>query len=344
MAIDRGAQIHAFLNRIGWSKAQRQRLAGDASARRYERLSHGPNGAGAVLMDAPPMTCSTTGAFVQIATFLRAQGFSAPRILHADLGLGLLLLEDLGDNLFTRIAQADPQAAPGLYDAATDFLIALHNTRPPQDVALLDSTALSAMIGVTYDWYRPARDPNAKSAAIAALGDALGRLAPCSPVLALRDFHGENLIWLAKREGVTRVGLLDFQDAFLGHPAYDLISLIRDARHDVPEEIAQRAIKRYLAASGHDEAAFTHAAATLAVQRNLRILGVFARLALRDAKPVYLAFMPRVWRYLMRDLAHPDLQELQAIIRRDLPAPNPEFLQAMRAKCPIHPQTHPMPQ
>lgn len=344
MSTDRAAQTRAFLHRAGWASARRQRLAGDASARRYERLSRGPNGAGAVLMDAPPATCPTTSAFVRIATFLRAQGFSAPRILHRDLAQGFLLLEDLGDDLFARVAEAKPKVAPDLYDAATDFLIALHNIRPPQDVEALDDTTLSAMIGVTYDWYRPTPDPIAKSAAIAMLGDALGRLAPCSPVLALRDFHGENLVWLSERRGVGRVGLLDFQDAFIGHPAYDLISLTRDARHDVSDATAKRAITRYITASGRDEASFMRAAATLAVQRNLRILGVFARLALRDARLGYQAFIPRVWRYLMRDLAHPDLQDLRAIISRDLPAPSPEFLRDMRIKCPTPPLARPLPQ
>lgn len=327
---DRDRQITRFLQSAGWADATRRPLAGDASARRYERLSEGPGGRSCVFMDAPPARCPTTAAFVNIAGFLRIHGFSAPEILGADIPRGLLLLEDLGDDLFARMAHADPTAEPGLYDAATDFLIALHAIAPPHGLAVLDNAELSRMIGVTYEWYLPGPDAGRKSAAMQAMQTALDGLAPHRPVVALRDFHAENLIWLANRTGLARVGLLDFQDAFLGHPAYDLISLTRDARRDVSEEIAQRATARYVTATGCDRGALEHASAVLAAQRNLRILGVFARLARRDGKPDYLPLIPRVWAYLQRDLAHPGLEELRMILARDLPVPDSSFLQNLR--------------
>ncbi len=331
----RSAEIAAFLNGAGWARARRVPLAGDASARRYERLTSGPGGGRAVLMDAPPALCPTTGAFVEIATHLRGLGFSAPRIFAADIPRGLLLLEDLGDDLFARVARANPGAAPELYAAAIDVLIALHKAPPPPDLGALENAGLARMIGVTYEWYCP--DPGGKQAAMQALHTALDGIAPFTPVLALRDFHAENLIWLPGRKGVARVGLLDFQDAFSGHPAYDLISLTRDARRDVSQDLAAQISARYIAATGQDAAAFRRASAILAVQRNLRILGVFARLARRDGKPGYIPFIPRVWGHLMRDLAHPALGDLRAILARDLPEPDDDFLNKLRASCKTSP-------
>ncbi len=326
----RVAEIAAFLEGAGWAGALRAPLAGDASARRYERLTGGPGGARAVLMDAPPARCPTTPAFVRIARHLRALGFSAPEVFEADIPRGLLLLEDLGDSLFARILRTDPAREAPLYAAAADLLAALHETTPPAGLARPDPRELSAMVGVTFDWYFPTSDPAGKQAATEALGAALETIAPCRPVMALRDFHAENLLWLPERRGIARIGLLDFQDAFLGHPAYDLVSLTRDARRDVSPETARGTTARYLAATGLDAEAFAHAAAILAVQRNLRILGVFARLARRDGKPGYIRLIPRVWRHLTADLAHPALRELREILARDLPAPDETFLQGLR--------------
>ncbi len=340
MSSKRAHEKAAFLGRIGWAGARMQPLAGDASARRYERLSGGPGGAGAVLMDAPPQTCTSTAAFVKIAQHLTVSGFSAPRILHKDVAGGFLLLEDLGDDLFARVARNNPQAEQELYSAATDFLVAMHSTTPPTGLAVLGVGALARMIGVTFEWYCPTPKTEEKQVAMAAMAHALGGLKPNATVLALRDFHAENLIWLPERAGVARVGLLDFQDAFLGHPVYDLISLTRDARRDVSAETVRRTMARYIAATGQSEVAFGRAAATFAVQRNLRILGVFARLAKRDAKPAYLDYIPRVWGHLQRDLSHPYLADLGRIVLRALPPPRPEFLLEMREKC----STPPAPQ
>jgi len=330
MPADRAMEIASFLEWIGWCGARRAPLAGDASARRYERLTHGPGGGRAVLMDAPPDSCPTTPAFVAIARHLQSLGFSAPRILEADVARGLLLLEDLGDGLFARVAKDDPASEMPLYMAATDLLIALHKSTPPATLAGLSNTDLAYMIGVTYDWYRPTPDPTRKREAMDAMRAALAAIAPYTPVLALRDFHAENLLWLPERSGIARIGLLDFQDAFTGHPAFDLVSLTRDARRNVSAKVTQQITDHYIATTGQDPRTFTHAAATLAVQRNLRILGVFARLALRDAKPAYIPMIPRVWGHLMADLAHPALRALREILTRDLPAPDHSFLHRLR--------------
>ena len=335
MAPDRHLAMRDFLQDAGWADARHSPLAGDASARRYLRLTR-PGGATAIVMDAPPAACPTPRAFVPTARHLSGNGFSTPAILHQDLPQGFLLLEDLGDDLFARVTRRDPAQAKRLYLAATDVLAALHEVAPPEICTPLGPADLAAMIGLTWKWY-PAADATGPQAAIAEMAAALEALAPARPVMALRDFHAENLIWLPDRAGLRRVGLLDFQDAFTGHPAYDLASLTRDARRDVPQALARLAIRQYAERTGALLGDVTLAATLLAVQRNLRILGVFARLARRDAKPGYLAFMPRLWACLMRDLAHPALAALRKIVIAHLPPPTPSLLKELKAACPTAP-------
>ena len=141
----------------------------------------------------------------------------------------------------------------------------------------------------------------------------------------LRDYHSPNLMWLPEREGIRRVGILDFQDALSGPLAYDLVSLLQDARLDVPEALEREQLARYCAARGAQSQQFSSDQfvalyATLGAQRNSKILGIFARLAKRDGKRGYLAHIPRVARYLERDLAHPALAELRRFYARELPS------------------------
>lgn len=335
---DRAARIGAFLQVVGWGGARREPLAGDASNRRYWRL-HRPDGAGAILMDAPPERGEDTRPFVAIARHLAGLGLSPPRILAEDAAAGLLLLEDLGDALLARLLDRDPSRAGDLYAAATDTLIALQRHPPPPGLAAYGPEKLGDLAALALDWYAPAitaapAPDGARAAFAAQLGAMAARLAPGAPVLALRDYHCENLIWLPARTGPARIGLLDFQDALAGHPAYDLVSLLQDARRDVPETLEAQMRRRFLDATGHPAQDFAAAYAFLGAQRNLRILGVFARLALRDGKPGYLAMMPRVWRYLMRDLAHPDLAPLAERVEAALPAPTPARLERIKAQCP----------
>jgi N-acetylmuramate 1-kinase len=316
---DRAAAIAAFADRAGWGEADRRPLAGDASNRRYLRLHRGAETA--VLMDAPPERGEDVRPFVRIARHLTHLGLSAPAILAADETAGLLLLEDLGDGVFARLAAADPAMETPLYLAAVEALAALHRAPPPPGLTRFTPEVMAELARLVFDWYAPDTPPEAAEDMTARLREALAQTAPEPTVLSLRDFHAENLLWLPDRTGPTRVGLLDFQDAVVAHPAYDVVSLMNDARRDVSEETRAAAIRRFLDLTGHAEAPFAAAAAALSVQRNLRILGIFARLAGRDGKSGYLRFIPRVWRLLLRDLGHPALAELRETALRLLPPP-----------------------
>ncbi len=312
----RAPAIAALTDRAGWGEAWLALLAGDASARRYFRL-HRPDGQRAVLMDAPP---GSMGAYLSMTEWLRARGFRAPEILAAEPTEGLLLIEDLGDDLLARRLEAEPELAPAAYARVTDLLAELHRHPPPDFIRPLDGPELAEQVGLFAEWYAPA----AGAAALPPLGPIIARLharlcADAAPVCALRDFHAENIFW------GEPPGLIDFQDAVAAHPAYDLVSCLQDARCDVAPEVEAACIARYVARTGTDEARFRAAYALLGAQRNLRILGIFTRLAQRDGKPRYLAFMPRVWDAVQRDLAHPALAELAAALAA-VPAPTPDIL------------------
>ncbi|MDP5306964.1 phosphotransferase [Paracoccus sp. 2205BS29-5] len=310
----------------GWGDARVLPLAGDASARRYFRLT-GAEGS-AVLMDDPSGDCAR---FVQMTRWLRGHGFGAPDLLAEDQGAGFLLVQDLGDDLVARVLAARPRLGPAIYARITDFLVELHRQPLPGFVAPLDGPALADQVGLFADWYPqaagiPADEAMAIAPAIAALHADLA--ADAAPVLSLRDFHAENLVW----RGDAPLGLIDYQDAVACHPAYDLVSALQDARRDVAPGIEADCIARYLAATGLDAARFRAAYALLGAQRNLRIIGIFARLCLRDGKPRYLDFMPRVWAHLMRDLSHPALAPLARIVA-GLPAPDAAMLERIRSRC-----------
>jgi len=313
---DRAGLSHAFLRRAGWGDAARAKLAGDASFRKYERLNR--NGEPAVLMDAPPPQ-EDVRPFTRIARHLESLGYSAPRILAEDTEHGFLLLEDLGDDLFARLLQQGGNEAK-LYEATIDFLLDLHRHPAPSDLAPYDEDRLIDEAELFIDWYLPAltgrETPSNIRQAFRFLWGILAPEvgmdnAPERRVLVLRDFHAENLIWLPERSGPARLGLLDFQDAVAGHPAYDLVSLLEDARRDVDPDLAEAMLRRYITGSGVDDAEFRRSYAILGAQRNIRILGVFTRLWKRDGKTHYQAFMPRMWRLVERDLAHPALTDLR---------------------------------
>lgn len=314
----------AFVARAGWAEARVLPLAGDASARRYFRLI-GAQGT-AVLMDDPS---GAVRPFLAMTDWLRGHGLGAPAILARDPAAGLLLVEDLGDDLVARVLDRDPALAPAIYDRVTDLLVDLHRHPVPDFVPRLDGPLLAEQVGLFAEWYMPA--------AGAAGGDGIAPLiarlhadlaADMAPVLCLRDFHAENLIW----RGDAPLGLIDYQDAVACHPAYDLISALQDARRDVDPAVEAACIARYLAATGRDEERFRAAYALLGAQRNLRILGIFTRLCLRDGKPRYLDLMPRVWDHVRRNLAHPALAPLAGALA-PLPAPDAALRDRIRARC-----------
>ncbi|GAB4298732.1 MAG: phosphotransferase [Roseovarius sp.] len=336
---ERAARIDAFVDRAGWAGARRVPLAGDASNRRYLRLYPATGGDSAVLMDAPPARGEDVRPFLRIARHLRRIGLSAPAILAADEAAGLLLLEDLGDDLFARVLDTCPDLENSLYCGAIDTLLALHAEPVPAACAPYDAALMSRLAGLAFDWYAAGGTGTDSSAArdrfCAVLEPLLAEHAGAE-VLILRDYHAENLIWLPARAGAARVGLLDFQDAMAGHRAYDLVSLLQDARRDVPEGLESAMLARYMAAAGlrgPQAAAFQSAYHLLGAQRNLRIIGVFARLCLRDGKARYVDLIPRVWALLQRDLADPALAALRPLLAAGLPAPSPDILDRLKRQC-----------
>lgn len=334
---DREARIIAFLDHAGWGTASRRFLAGDASDRSYERLTRGDQTA--VLMNAPPGKGDDPADFITIARYLTGIGLCAPNILAQDLLHGFLLLEDLGDALYARVIAQDPATEMPLYAAATDVLTHLHRHPAPKALPDLSAQDWAKAADFALGWYRFAITGNRADPAgfTATLSDLLATYADGSRVMILRDYHAENLLWLPERTGLGRVGLLDFQLAQMGQPGYDLVSLLQDARRDVPLPIEAAMIRRFLDDYGTEETAFTAAYAALGAQRALRILGIFARLCLQGGKPGYIPLIPRVWGQLQRNLAHPALAPLAAICESLMPEPTPERLERISAQCGMHP-------
>ncbi|WP_136443433.1 aminoglycoside phosphotransferase family protein [Pacificoceanicola onchidii] len=317
--------MKAFLEKNGWADARREPLAGDASARRYIRLI-GVSGS-AILMEDPE---GDVALFARLARHLTSIGLSAPRILGEDSAAGLLLIEDLGDGLIARLA-SDAASEERLYLMATDALLALHKHAPPPGLETATPGRLADMIDLAFDFYAPGS--TGKDKAIAVFQSLLTQHAPTADVMILRDYHAENILDLPDRTGPARAGLLDFQDALIGHRGYDLISLLEDARRDVRPETVTACIRHYLDASNLPEDSFRAALAVLGAQRNLRILGVFARLAAARGKPHYIDLIPRVWSHLQNDLKHPAMAPLRPVIA-NLPAPTPDHLERLKAACP----------
>lgn len=324
----RRALMEAFVAAAGWQGAELKPLAGDASFRRYERVFW--QGKQAVLMDAPPEK-EDIAPFVKVGKYLEELGFSAPHIIAEDRENGFLLLEDLGDDSYTRILQqADAAMETQLYAEAVAVLAELHKQNRKQAVALdvpaYDMDALMREIALFSDWYLPAIMGNTTAAAERAADfkalwqDILKHNPLKNDVAVLRDYHADNLLWLPAREGLKRVGLLDFQDALIGHAAYDVVSLLEDARRDVRPETTQAALKHYIALSGCDTEEFMAAYALLGAQRNAKIIGIFVRLGVRDGKTHYTRYLPRVWGHFMQDLQHPALAELRRWVEQYIPA------------------------
>ena len=349
---ERIATIGNFRNAHGLADAARTRIQGDASTRSYERLTR--SGKSLILMnsprrpDGPPVRdgkpysavahlAESVTPFVAMAQGLRERGFSAPAIAAADREAGLLVIEDLGDELI--VAGNPPAPIEARYEIAVDVLVELHSRRLPETLAVTpgvdyrlpryDLEALLIEVELLLDWYAPRLKVQLsdlmRKTYLALWRDVLAPIAEAPSTWVLRDFHSPNLLWLPERAGIARIGLLDFQDAVLGSPAYDLASLLLDARVDVPEMMEIALLSRYTRARrardpGFDAPQFAKAYATLAAQRCSKILGIFARLDARDGKPQYLRHMPRVWGYLQRSLAHPALVPLGAWYAINMPA------------------------
>ena len=323
---NRTAAIAQFLASAGWGGAERRKLAGDASFRRYDRLSDRGNGRAAVLMDAPPPQ-EDVRPFLAVAEILHRLGLSAPLIHAKDEAAGLLLLEDLGNDTYTKLL-ADGADEAALYALAVDVLAWLQRRFDPAASALppYDETRLLNEAALLVDWFLPAAtgQPTAaelREAYFACWRSVLPHAAGAATTLVLRDYHVDNLLLLPGRSGVAACGLLDFQDAVIGPASYDLVSLLEDARRDVAEDLAEAMLARYLAAfPGIDRSAFLASYAVLGAQRNCKIVGIFTRLLVRDGKPQYLKHIPRVWRLIEQDLRHPALAPVAAFLAHHVPA------------------------
>lgn len=309
-----------FLAESGWAGAQILPLAGDASFRRYFRIVD--EGRTAVLMDAPPEH-EDSRPFVEISEYLQSIGLSSPKIISKDYDIGLILLEDFGDDRVASLLLNQPELEIAIYERAIDVLIALHKA-PVGEVAAYDEAVLLREVALLVDWYAPAFDLAVDLAAFNAswgpLFENITRESASDPVLVLRDYHADNLMWLPGRSGLEVVGLLDFQDALLGHRAYDLVSLLQDARRDVSPDLEEAMLQRYIIGAGiADPEMFRAHYEILGAQRNIKILGIFTRLWKRDGKLGYKAFQPRVWGYLEKNLQHPALQPVKQWMDLNIP-------------------------
>ena len=322
---DRSDAMDAFLSRSGWHGATRVKLAADASFRRYERVAHG--GQVAVLMDAPP-PWENVAPFIAVTDHLQRYQLSVPRILAADVESGFLLLEDLGDASFTKLLRAQPAREGELYLAATTALIEI--TRASQrdetvHLPIYDMAVYLREAGLFAEWFLP--QVVGIDYASALRDEWLGlweQIINSSNLqqncLVHRDYHADNLFWLNDQQGHRAVGMLDYQDALWGDAAYDLASLLEDARRDVDAATVASCLQQFIDATGENKNDFLTRYALLAAQRNAKIIGIFARLAVRDGKAHYLDYLPRVWAHFMGDLKHPRLAPIAAYVERHVPS------------------------
>ena len=352
------SEQNLFLQKSGWGDAVVTPLPGDASTRCYARLTHGPDRAMLMMQPQNAETPAATpdadeaqrralgynavarlagadcGRFAAVSDYLRSRGLAAPQIHAADFPKGLVILEDFGDALFADVL-AQGGSEDELYKSAVEVLARLHAQSAPENLPgglplhAYDEVALLAETDLLTEWFLPLALGRAATEQEILEHRRLWRMALDSiagnpPVFVHRDYHAQNLIWMPERGGLSRVGLIDFQDAVAGSRAYDLVSLIEDARRDVSPELAEIATRHYLAAMNAqgtpvDETQFRHEMAVMAAQRNAKIVGIFARLYKRDGKARYLDYLPRVWAYLERDLVHPSLAALRAWYDRTIP-------------------------
>lgn len=358
MSLQREAVKQAFLAAAGFSGARREPLSGDASTRLYERL-HPASGPSLIFMDQPPavesvvcppdadeaerlvlgynaaarLAAGSVAAFVSTAAWLRDRGLSAPRVLAHDTVRGLAVLEDLGEGLFAALIAEGAEPRP-LYEAAVDALVVMQSEPPPDlleagdvrwPLLTYDVLALRIATDTFLEFWPPFVGLAPFSAEATAEWSALwapvfARGAAAASVFTHRDYHAQNLLWLPERTGAARVGMVDFQDALIAHPAWDLTHLLQDARRDVSPDLEAAMLDRFLSSRpGLDRQAFLADYRALAASNAARILGrVFARQALLGRRQ-YEAFMPRTWRYLERDLQDPALAGLKAWFDRHVP-------------------------
>lgn len=304
-----------FLHQHGWGDAQLSPVAGDASFRRYFRVREGDRRA--ILMDAPPPH-EDPRPFIHIAEYLKNSGFAAPEIFARDLESGLVLLEDFGDQRMREHLDYHPEDEDAIYRQAVDLLRDLHKV-PAASIAPYDEAQYLREAHLLTEWYCPAQQLDVDADRFDAIWRTLLEpviAAQHPPVTVMRDYHAENIMLLEN----GGFGLLDFQDALVGHPGYDLVSMLQDARRDVSDDVEEKMLAYYLSGHSQKEAEeFRSQYAILGAQRNTKIIGIFTRLSVRDGKQRYLDFMPRMWRLLEKDLQHPALAPMAHWFDENIP-------------------------
>jgi aminoglycoside/choline kinase family phosphotransferase len=304
--------IPPFLLHSGWDDAALDAVPGDASFRRYFRLKKA-QGQRAILMHAPPPH-EDPQPFLDVTDYLRKNDFRAPEIYAADAAQGLILLEDFGDRRMREHLDAHPNDEDGIYRTAIDTLVRLEKA-PVADIAPYDEAVYLRETGLLAEWYLPAMGLNTHAGEYDAIwAAALAPLTDAPAVTVLRDYHAENIMLLDD----DAQGLIDYQDALIGHPTYDLVSILQDARRDVSPDL-EAAMLAYYAATAKPDYDLSLHYALLGAQRNTKIIGIFTRLWKRDGKERYLDFLPRMWGLLERDLAHPGLTSLKAWFDTTIP-------------------------
>lgn len=331
---DRATELEMFLKKHGYHTYTRDLLKGDASRRIFTRLSNGNKTF--ILADADPSRGEEPTAYAAITQLLLGQKLNAPDIKAWDIKLGFFVMEDFGDNLFSSLLLEKNNDETQFYQTALDVLVTLNHYTPQSviecdDVTyrlpVYDMNRLIAEACLFTQWYVPHLTKRALSSAardefVTILRGILLPVVNGSSVLTLRDYHADNLMWLSARKGLQKVGLLDFQDAVLGNRAYDVASLLQDARRDISPEFEAKMLEYYISSAKiEDKDAFMRDYTILAAQRNIKILGIFIRLLVRDKKNQYLGYLPRVWAYLERDLETECLVSLKNWFDRWLPLP-----------------------
>jgi aminoglycoside/choline kinase family phosphotransferase len=317
--LDRKSARKIFLNNCGFGNSDIAEIPGDASFRNYARLRTQKESI--ILMDAPPEH-EDIRPFCKVAEYLSAHNLHAPKIIARDDEQGFLLLEDMGNFSFTNILRSEAPVVSefSLYKQAVDVLLHLHQ-QPLLALPAYDSALLDREILLFIDWYAPLKNIEITTQKRQEFLQIWHNLYPiidsaAANIVVLRDYHADNLLWCENKNGLQKVGLLDFQDAVIGSPFYDLVSLLEDARRDVSVDTQEKIFAYYLENRPGLNAEKARAAyALLGAQRNIKIMGIFARLAKRDNKPRYLEYMPRVKKHLQADLAHPQLLDLKNLMQ-----------------------------
>lgn len=345
--IRRSLAIRTFLDEAGYRNATRRHLTGDASVRAYEHIHTGDKRL--VLMDSPRHTpgpilahgkyyqqiahiAEDVRPFIAIARSLVEKGLRAPAIYETDIEQGILLIEDLGS---AGVLDDDGVPIAERYRESAACLARMHAQPFQRDLPVaegiihhvpdFDRDAMQIEVSLLTDWYLPWKRGTPASDAerrdYIAIWDALiESLSAAEHNLLLRDFHSPNIIWRPEASGTDRVGIIDFQDAMIGPSAYDVASLVQDARVDMPEGVADDVLDHYLTLrgkdAGFDRARFLRDWHVMAAQRNCKLVGLWVRLMQRDGKPAYMRHMPRSLRNLERALSHPDLAPLRDWCRK----------------------------